>query len=75
VGGSIQEAVVPVETRNPDAFVLAFDNINGYNTGVAVANIAAAQGNIAVIIRDDTGATLQSQTITFPRWVRRHSIW
>jgi hypothetical protein len=66
VGGSTQEAVVPIETRKPDAFVLPFDNVSGYNTGVAVANTTAAQGNIAITIRDDTGTLLQSQTLTLP---------
>jgi hypothetical protein len=66
VGNSVQEAVVPIETRNPDAFVLPFDNVAGYNTGVAVANTTAVQANIAVIIRDDTGAMLQLQTLTLP---------
>jgi hypothetical protein len=66
VGSSVQEAVVPVETRNPDAFVLPFDNVGGFNSGVAVANTTAAQANIAVIIRDDTGAMLQVQTLTLP---------
>ena len=63
---SIFEAVVPIETRNPSAFVLPFDNVSGFNTGIAVANTTAAQANIAVIIRDDTGAMLQLQTITLP---------
>jgi hypothetical protein len=66
VGSSVQEAVVPIETRNPDAFVLPFDNVGGFSTGVAVANTTAAQANIAVIIRDDTGAMLQVQTLTLP---------
>jgi hypothetical protein len=64
--GSIYEAVVPIETRNPNAFVLPFDNVSGYNTGIAVANTTAAQANIAVIIRDDSGTQLQLQTITLP---------
>jgi hypothetical protein len=65
-GNTTQEAVVPIETRNPDAFVLPFDNVGGYSTGVAVANTTPAQANIAVIIRDDTGSMLQLQTIALP---------
>jgi hypothetical protein len=63
---SIFEAVVPIETRNPAAFVLPFDNLSGFNTGIALANTSAAQANIAVVIRDDSGSTLQLQTITLP---------
>jgi hypothetical protein len=65
-GSSVQEAVVPIETRTLGDFVLPFDNAGGYDTGVAIANGATASANIAVIIRDDTGATLQSQSITLP---------
>jgi hypothetical protein len=64
VGNTVQEAVVPIETRNLGDFVLPFDNVGGYDTGVAVANSTTASSNLAVIVRDDTGATLQSQTIT-----------
>jgi hypothetical protein len=66
VGASVQEAVVPIETRNQGDFVLPFNNLGGYDTGVALANATTASANIAAIVRDDTGATLQSQTITLP---------
>lgn len=58
-----QEAVVPLETRNPAAFVLGFDNTNGLVTGVALANVADAGGNVGVVLRDDTGAVLDTTTI------------
>ena len=60
------EAVVPLETRNPSAFVLGFDNTVGYATGVAVANVSAQPANIQVIIRDDTGVNFGTDTITLP---------
>ncbi len=53
-----QEAVVPMETRNANSYLLAFDNTGGVVLGVAVANVSATAGNIPVIIRDDTGAQL-----------------
>ncbi|MGD0200332.1 MAG: hypothetical protein ABSD27_06220 [Bryobacteraceae bacterium] len=58
-----QEAVAPLETRNPGSFVLWFDNTGGYATGVALANIAAASGNIGVVVRDGDGAVLSSSSI------------
>jgi hypothetical protein len=58
-----QEAVVPLETRNPAAFVLGFDNTSGLATGVALANVADAGGNVGVVLRDDTGAVLDTTTI------------
>jgi hypothetical protein len=53
-----QEAVVPVETRNPSAFVLPFDYTGGYATGVALANVSNQAVSVPVILRDDTGASL-----------------
>ena len=53
-----QEAVVPVETRSPSAFVLSFDNTGGYATGVALANVSTQAVSVPVVLRDDTGASL-----------------
>jgi hypothetical protein len=53
-----QEAVVPIETRNPSAFVLPFDYTGGYATGVALANLSNQAVSVAVVLRDDTGASL-----------------
>jgi hypothetical protein len=54
----VQEAVVPVETRNPNAFVLPFDYTGGHTTGVAVANLTNQAAVIPVVLRDSTGASL-----------------
>jgi len=59
-----QEATVPLETRNPSAFVISFDNTNGLVTGVALCNVSSQPASVKVIIRDDTGATLGSDTIS-----------
>lgn len=58
-----QEAVVPLETRNAPSYVLPFDNTGGLATGVAIANIAAQPAQIPVVIRDDTGAQIGTETI------------
>ncbi len=52
---SLQEAVVPLETRNAPFFVLAFDNTNSVITGVAVTNLGAGFASIPIVVRDDTG--------------------
>jgi hypothetical protein len=62
-GASTQEAVVPLETRNPGSFVIPFDTTGGYATGVALANINTAAATVQVLIRDDNGNLLQSTTI------------
>jgi hypothetical protein len=54
----LQEAVSPLETRNPNAFVLPFDYTGGYATGVALANVSNQAVNVPVTLRDDTGASL-----------------
>ena len=63
-GGTLQEAVVPLETRTGGAFLLAFDNTNGLATGLAAANVSAQAGVLGVVLRDDTGAVLGTPTIS-----------
>jgi hypothetical protein len=53
-----QEAVSPIETQNPSAFVLPFDYTGGYATGVALANLSNQAVSVPVVLRDDTGASL-----------------
>ena len=55
---SAQEAVVPMETRNASAYLLAFDNTNGVVLAVAVANVSLQPVNLGVVIRDDTGTQI-----------------
>ena len=38
---SIQDAVVPLETRNASGYVVPYENTNGSATGIALANITA----------------------------------
>jgi hypothetical protein len=58
-----QEAVVPLESRNANGYIIAFDNTNGTATGVAVNAVSAQAVNIPVTVRDDTGATIATDTI------------
>ena len=52
-----QEAVVPLETRNANSYLLVFDNTNT-SLGVAVDNVSAQFATIPVIIRDDAGVII-----------------
>lgn len=56
-------AVVPLEARNASSYLVPFDNTGSLATGVALANMAGQAGNVNVVIRDDTGAQLQTGTI------------
>jgi hypothetical protein len=53
-----QEAVVPLESRNASAYIIAFDNTSGTFTGVAVNAVSAQAVNIPVTVRDDAGTLL-----------------
>jgi hypothetical protein len=64
LANAIPEGVVQLETRNAGSYVLAFDNTANYATGVALANVASQQGTINIVIRDDNGFVLQSNTVT-----------
>ena len=59
-----QEAVVPLESRNGNAYILAFDNTNGTATGVALNAVSALPVNVPVVVRDDTGAQIATDMIT-----------
>ena len=59
-----QEAVVPLESRNANAFILAFDNTNGMFTGVAMNAVSTQQAQVPVIVRDDTGAQIATDTLS-----------
>lgn len=61
-----QEAVVPLETRNASAYVLAFDNTNGLSTGVALANSSTRSVKVRALLRDSAGANLGTETISLP---------
>ena len=58
-----QEAVVPLESRNASGYLLAFDHTAGTATGVAINTVSAQAVNIPVIVRDDTGTQIVSDTL------------
>jgi hypothetical protein len=58
-----QEAVVPLESRNADGYLLAFDNTGGTATGVAINSVSSQPANVPVVIRDDTGAQIATDVL------------
>ena len=58
-----QEAAAPWESRNPSSYLLAFDNTNGTATGVAINSVSAQTVMIPVVVRDDTGAQIATDTL------------
>ena len=61
-----QEAVVPLESRVADSFVVAFDNTVGTATGIAVNSVSLQTVNVPVVVRNDSGAQIAADTITLP---------
>ncbi len=59
-----QEAVVPLENRNASAYIVAFDNTNGTATGVAINGVSTQAVNVPVVVRDDTGLQIATDTIS-----------
>jgi hypothetical protein len=58
-----QEAVVPLESRNASGYIVAFDNTGGTATGIAVNAVSTGPVNVPVVVRDDTGAQIATDTI------------
>jgi hypothetical protein len=59
-----QEAVVPLESRNASGYIVAFDNTNGTATGVALNAVSAQQVNVPLVVRNDAGTQIATDTIT-----------
>jgi hypothetical protein len=59
-----QEAVVPLESRNANVYIIAFDNTNGTFTGLAVNAVSTSPVNIPVTVRNDAGTPIATDTIT-----------
>jgi uncharacterized protein YPO0396 len=58
-----EEAIVPLEARNANAYFLAFDNLNGVETAAAISNLQSAAARIPVVIRDSAGNQIGSGLI------------
>ena len=61
-----QEAVVPLENRTANGYLIAFDNTAGTVTGIAVNNVSAQPVSVPVIVRDDAGNQIDSDRLTLP---------
>lgn len=59
-----QEAVVPLESRTANGYLIAFDNTAGTATGIAVNNASSQPMSVPVIVRDDAGNQIATDTLT-----------
>ena len=59
-----QEAVVPLESPTPSGYIAGFlNNTGGTATGIAVNAVSTGPVNVPVVVRDDTGAQIATDTI------------
>jgi sugar lactone lactonase YvrE len=58
-----QEAAMALESRNANAYILAFDNTNGTATGIAINSLSSQAVNVPVIVRDDAGTQIATDTL------------
>jgi sugar lactone lactonase YvrE len=70
-GTGTTEAVSPVSISTASAYLLPFDNTNGYVTGVGLANNSAQAANVQATVRDGNGQTIAVETISLPPWGHR----
>jgi hypothetical protein len=59
-----QEAVVPLENRTADGFLIAFDNTAETATGIAINSVSTQAVNVPVIVRDDSGNQIGTDSLT-----------
>ncbi len=59
-----QEAVVPLESRNANGYVIAFDNTNGTATGIALNAVSTQAVSVPVVVRNDAGTQIATDSIT-----------
>jgi len=57
------EAVVPLEERNANAYILPFDNTGVLATGVAIANLSIEPATVSAKFLNDGGLQIDEETI------------
>ena len=66
------EAMLAFEQREGSAFLLPYDNSNGFQTGIAVTNQSPySPADLTLVLRDEAGNTLSTESLSLP--VRGHT--
>ena len=61
-----QELGLPVETRNANSYLLAYDHTGEIQTCIGIANLSAIPVSVPLTIRDQNGSVLVNTTISLP---------
>jgi sugar lactone lactonase YvrE len=67
-GSETREAASPFFISTATAYLLPFDNTEGYANGVGLANNSDQAANVLATLRDTTGQPISSETISLPAW-------
>lgn len=63
---TVQEAAVNLQVQNASTYTVPFDDTTGISTGIALSATAGTSTSIQILVRDDQGTTLATDTITLP---------
>jgi len=63
---TVQEAAVNLQLQNASTYTLPFDDTGGIATGVAMSATSATSTSIQILVLDDKGTTLATDSITLP---------
>jgi hypothetical protein len=58
-----REVFLPLQAAGTNTLILPFDHTDAYGTGVALANTSTLSGSVGIIIRDDSGNLILTDTI------------
>lgn len=63
---TVQEAAVNLQVQSASSYTLLFDNTGGISTGIALSATSITPTAVQVLVLDDQGTTLTTDTITLP---------
>jgi sugar lactone lactonase YvrE len=62
-----REVFLPLQGASASALLLPFDHTDDYGTGVALANTSTLNSSVGIIIRDDSGNLILTDTVQVPK--------
>lgn len=63
---TVQEAAVNLQVQNSSTYTVPFDDTTGISTGIALSATSTTSTSIQVLVLDDKGNTLATDTIALP---------
>jgi hypothetical protein len=63
---TVQEAAVNLQVQNSGTYTVPFDNTTGISTGIALSTTSTNSTSVQILVLDDKGTTLATDTISLP---------